>query len=314
MKAMDKEGTKRKTLIGLVVLVFLAVSIGAVVMFNKSQLDRIQLNSENTELEDVLFERDSMVNELISTLDTIESNLTFINKRRSQLVLQNSESIPTKNKSIIRDIQAMNAMLEKSRLEIEELGKKFEKSGIQLKSFRNKIAGLNKRIEQQNNQIVDLKLLVEKQNTRLVSINQQKDSLQNQVLSFRDTIMYKEEIINQKEELINEQVDQLNTGYFAFGTFKELTENGVVLKRGGFLGIGKNRVLQNNFNEDYFTKIDITQNQSIPLNARKVNLISEHPFSSYKLIEEDGLITKLEIEAPDDFWKISHYAVIEVKL
>ena len=46
---------------------------------------------------------------------------------------------------------------------------------------------------------------------------------------------------------------------------------------------------------------------------RKINLISKHPVNSYKLIEEDGLITKLEIEVPKDFWKISHYAVIEVK-
>ena len=80
--------------------------------------------------------------------------------------------------------------------------------------------------------------------------------------------------------------------FFAFGTFKELAENGVVAKEGGFLGIGKNKILQKNFNEDYFTKIDIVENRSIPLNVRKVKLISNHPVDSYKLIEEDGLIIK----------------------
>jgi len=86
------------------------------------------------------------------------------------------------------------------------------------------------------------------------------------------------------------------------------------MKEGGFLGIGRNRSMLNNFNEDYFTKIDITEQLFIELNAKKVSLISDHPVDSYKLIEEDGLITRLEIETPTDFWKISQYAVIEVKL
>lgn len=305
---------KTKGIILVVAIVAVLAIVISGIIVNKSRQEVNQLNSEKVELENVLTERDSLVNEFISAFDTIESSLTFINEKRSQLVLENSESTPSQKEAIIRDIQMMNTMLEESSKKIEELEKKLKDSGIKLRSFRNKVARLNKNLEQQNQQIADLKFQFEKQNAELVMANYQKDSLQNKVLTFQDTLIQIEEIIKQKEEIINFQTTKMNSGYWAYGTTKELIENGVVSKEGGFLGIGKNITLNNNINEEYFTKIDITKDSTISLNVKSVNLISEHPANSYKLVEEDGLITKLEIENPEDFWRISHYAVIEVKL
>lgn len=319
MKTSGKFKKKNKSLIvtvaSLVVLGFLVIIIGGVVIFNKSQKQMTQLSSENTALGGALAERDSMVNELINAFDSIEQNLSFINKRRSQLVIENRETTnPSKKESIIKDIKLMNTMLEESSAEIEELEKKLKKSGIQLRSFKNKIASLNKSIKKQNNQIVDLKLQFEEQNLRLDIANYQMDSLQNELFSFRDSLVKKEDVLVHKEEVILQQETEINKGFFVYGTFKELVDNGVVAKEGGFLGIGKNKILKQDFNKNYFTKIDIIEDRSFPLNVKKVKLISKHPVDSYKLIEEDGLITKLEIEIPEDFWKLSTYAVIEVKL
>lgn len=305
---------KTKGIILVVAIVAVLAIVISGIIVNKSRQEVNQLNSEKVELENVLTERDSLVNEFISAFDTIESSLTFINEKRSQLVLENSESTPSQKEAIIRDIQMMNTMLEESSKKIEELEKKLKDSGIKLRSFRNKVARLNKNLEQQNQQIADLKFQFEKQNAELVMANYQKDSLQNEVLTFQDTLIQIEEIIKQKEEIINFQTTKMNSGYWAYGTTKELIENGVVSKEGGFLGIGKNITLNNIINEEYFTKIDITKDSTISLNVKSVNIISEHPANSYKLVEEDGLITKLEIENPEDFWRISNYAVIEVKL
>lgn len=312
---MEKQSQSfRSKIIMPLAVLMLAVVIGVFVI-NKKQQEVKQLNSANVELETVIGERDSVVNELISAFDSIEQNLTFINERRGKLVIENNETTnPSKKEAIIRDIQLMNTMLEESSLEIEELEKKLKDSGIQLRSFKNKIASLNKNINSQNSQIDEFKLQIEQQNERIALVTLQKDSLQNQVLSFRDSINYRKEILAQKDELIHQQVNEINKCFFASGTYKELFDNGVVSKEGGFLGfIGKNKILQNNMNEEYFTQLDIVENRSITLNAKKANLISEHPTSSYKLVEEDGLITKLEIEYPEEFWRITNYAVIEVK-
>lgn len=310
---------KKNKAFGLKIVTPLAILILSVIVvvivINRKQQEVKQLNTENVELENVLGERDSMVNELISAFDSIEENLSFVNKRRNNLVIENIESNnASKKDALIKDIQLMNEMLEESKSKIEELEKMLNNSGINLRSFKNKIARLNKTIENQNVKIVELQTKIENQHEKIALVTIQKDSLQRQVLSFQDSISHQEEILAEKDTLIKQQIDELNKGFYAYGTYKELFENGVVSKDGGFLGIfGKNKVLQNDLNEAYFTQLNITENRIIPLHSKKVNLISEHPANSYKLIEEEGLITRLEIEIPEDFWKITNYAVIEVR-
>jgi len=311
---MEIKNKSSKLITGAVLItLFLTVLIGGLII-NKSNKQVDLLSSEKTKLENVVQERDSMVNEFISAFDTIENSLTFINQKRGQLVLNDNEMSVSQKDAIIGDIQMMNTMLEESSIKMEDLEQKLKKSGIQLKSFKNKIASLNKSIEVQNTQIAELSSQYELQNKQLAMVSYEKDSLQNKVLAILDTVQYRNEMLNQKEEIIDQQISELHKGFFAYGTSKELSDNGVITKQGGFLGIGTSKSLLTDFNEDYFTKIDITEQHSFELNAKKVNLISEHPAESYKLIEENGLITRLEIETPEDFWKISQYAVIEVKL
>jgi hypothetical protein len=71
--------------------------------------------------------------------------------------------------------------------------------------------------------------------------------------------------------------------------------------------------MQEDFDNKYFTEIDISKVKTIPVNSRKVELITEHPASSYKLIEDNGQIAYLEIENPQEFWKISKYALMATK-
>lgn len=292
---------------------FVIVIGGGIILINKQSKIK-ELSSKNAELGSVLHVRDSVVSDLISAFDTIENNLTFINQRRSQLVIENMEKGRSQKESLINDIKMMNTMLEESSAKINELEQKLNKSGVELKSFKNKIAALSKKIELQNQQIEDFKFQIEEQNEQLAMFKSRNEDLQNRVITVRDSVKLKQEIVDQKEEIIVQKVNELNKGFFAMGTYKELFANGLVFKEGGLLGIGKSKTLKNNFNDEYFTPINITEDKVIPLNARKVNLISDHPVNSYRLVEENGLITQLEIEVPEDFWKISHYAVIEVKL
>jgi hypothetical protein len=311
---METKNKSSKIILTLILSLFVVTIVIGGYIINKSNNTAKQLSAEKANLEIAVQERDSIVNEFIASLDTIESSLTFINEKRGQLVLKSSELTVSQKDAIIRDIKLMNTMLVESSKSMEEWEAKLKKSGIQLRSFKNKIAKLNKSIEQQNNQIALLNSQFNQKTEQLTVVTFENDRLQNEVLSYRDTVQVKNDIIEQKDEIINNQIGEINKAYFAYGTSKELVNNGVVAKEGGFLGIGSNMGLIDNFNEDYFTKIDIVEQHSFELNAKKVHLISEHPSGSYKLIEEDGLITKLEIETPAEFWKVSQYAVIEVKL
>ena len=114
------------------------------------------------------------------------------------------------------------------------------------------------------------------------------------------------------EKNSNAKTEKLNTAYYAFGTKKELIEKGVISKEGGFIGIGKTSKVKDDFNKEYFTKIDITNTNSINIGAKKAKILSTHPTSSYKLIGEK-MVEKIEITNAEEFWSSSKYLVVIIE-
>jgi hypothetical protein len=78
--------------------------------------------------------------------------------------------------------------------------------------------------------------------------------------------------------------------------------------------LGRTESLVNDITDSLFAQIDITQLKYIPVNSREAKLITEHPTGSYEFIREgDDVIASIEIKDPELFWKISRYAVVELK-
>jgi hypothetical protein len=117
-----------------------------------------------------------------------------------------------------------------------------------------------------------------------------------------------EEMQKAKDEvdnIVNIQDEMLNTGWYVYGTKKELKESkilvdGNVLKDGGF-------------DADYFTKIDIRNTIVIPLNSKSVKILTTHPEDSYTLIKGSNGEYTLRIKDPSIFWSVSKYLVVRVK-
>ena len=298
--------TRIATLLLAAAIVIIVVFAGISIYKDKeSKINNLQ--AENVNINQELQERDSLVNEMVSAFNDIEDNLKFIKEKREMLSIETQqEGGRDQKQAIIDDIQLMNEMLEKSSAHIDELEKKLKRSGIEMSSFKKKIASLNQSIEEQNVQIAQLQKQVEEKDLMLAEMNQEIDVMKVEMDKKADTLKLKQQVIEEKTY-------QLNKGYVAFGTYKELAENGVLTKDGGFLGIGKHVSLQENFDNQYFTELNIQDTKTIPLFTSKAKIISEHPDSSYRFIEEDGIIAYLEIDNPEEFWKISKYAVIEIK-
>ena len=113
----EKNAMLKWIVIGLFAVV--VVIAGIVIYNNKSQID--ELSNQNADLNMSIQERDSLVNEMSSTFDEIEENLTFIREKRSQLVLDQSEGTEDQKKALVADIKLMNEMLEESSKKIDEL-------------------------------------------------------------------------------------------------------------------------------------------------------------------------------------------------
>ena len=300
---MDKK--QIRTIVIAAIVIVLGV-VGSIYIFSQKDLKINSLQSEKQNLSQSLTQKDSLVNNLEATFDEIESNLKFIKEKRAQLSIQKENQTEQGRDSIVKDVKLMNQMLEESSQKINELQDKLKKSGLDLRSFERRIARMNKNIKDQNAQIADLQKQVEQKTTQVNELNGQVGQLSTKTSEQADSIA------NQKTRL-SEKTLRLNTGYVIYGTYKDLKEKGVLTKEGGILGLGASKTLKNSFNEQNFTKINIQETKSIPLHVKKAKVITDHPADSYKLVKDGNGIAYLEITNPKSFWKISKYAVIEVK-
>jgi len=299
---------KRQNAISIVLVAIIVVAaLVGISTYTQKTSEINELQTQNAGINQELQERDSMVNELVGAFDEIEQNLKFIKEKRQVLSVESQkEGNYDKKQAIVEDITLMNDMLEKSSKHIAELERKLKKSGIELGSFKKKIAALNANIEEQNTQIMALQEQIQERDVMLADMSQTIDTMQTVIQAKQDTL-------TQQQQLINEKIYQLNKGFVAYGTYKELEEHNVLTKDGGFLGLGKQVKLKSDLDQDYFTELNIQETKSIPLFSNEAKIISEHPDSSYSFVEQDGVIAYLNIDNPDEFWKISKYAVIEIK-
>lgn len=229
-------------------------------------------------------------------MNEIYDNLAVI-KEKENLITTNfnmsqGEINETMKDKIVADIEAINNLLQENK---------------------QKMASLNSKLKKSNLKVVELEKLIANLTAQLNDKDAEIAGLQNQLASANEQLKVLFEEYNNRIEEIGEQTDKLNTAYYCYGTSKELREQGVVTKEGGFIGIGKTEKLSKDFNSKYFTQIDITLVQQIDLKAEKAKLITNHPTDSYSIEGEAGKADKLKITNPEKFWSASKYLVIVVE-
>jgi DNA repair exonuclease SbcCD ATPase subunit len=300
----------RGIIAGAIVLIIIVT--GFIILLNKdSQISELQV--ETQKLDSVIQKRDSVINELDGAISEIEQNITFIKNKREQLEFEYRESSQNQKERIIEDIALMNTMLEESEKKMEELTSKLEASEVEIKSFRNRLTKITSELKNQTQVVSTLKQEVEKRDVQLADIGKKVNNLENVVAVQTDSLTFLTDSVGRSSERINQMDTELHKAYWIQGTFKELKENNILEREGGFLGIGKNKTLKTDFNEEYFTELDIRETDLIPLNAKKAEVISDHSDESYRFVYQDDLISHLKIERPEEFWKLTKYAVIEIK-
>ena len=101
------------------------------------------------------------------------------------------------------------------------------------------------------------------------------------------------------------QEQELNKVWYAIGTKSELKEQNI-LKSGDVMR-------ESDVNLKYFTAADKRELTTINTQARKAKLLTTHPDGSYALERNADKEYVLTITAPDLFWSVSRYLVIQVR-
>lgn len=247
------------------------------------------LKNVNGELSGKLNEKEAALQEFIASFNEIQENLNAI-KEKEKLVgsVHTKADVKSKEGQIKEDIQAIYDLMAKNKNRIGSLTKKLKDSNLKLEGMEKMIANLQNALNLKDVEIDDLKNQIQSLDIELSSLATNYKAV---------------------EAESNEKTDALNTAYYAVGTSKELKEKKVISKEGGFIGIGKTTKVSNDFNKEYFTKINIQETTSINLGAKKVKILTTHPSSSYKLVGEKP-IEKLEIIDVKEFWGASKYLVV----
>lgn len=295
----------KNVIIGVLVVLIAALAISGGVYFKDYEMKQATMlkleQDRGNSLSVKLFQRDSLVNDYVETLSQIEKDLLIIKEKENLLDVQSQdpELAQDKKVKITEDIQLIYSLIEQNKKKIADLSRKLKSSGVEIAALNEKVRYLSTVIEQRDSTMLAMNEELGQKDVLIAGLNGKMGEL--------------ETVVTTQEGLIAEQVTEINKAYFTSGNFKDLAEKGIISKDGGFLGMGKTKSLQNAFSNEYFERIDITMTKSIPVNAKKAELITEHPEGSYEWVEQDELIANLVINDPKEFWKISKYAVLETK-
>jgi len=270
----------------------------------EKELKQIELlTKENEALRAESKAKDSTINGYFQILNEIESSLALI-KEKENLISKNTSTGTELKKDtrdqINEDIKTINELMTKNKRSIQYLNNKLKESSMKITEFEKMIAQTNQTIQERDAEISVLKDKLTQMNFSITVLNAKVDTLNTEKAQLTETV--------------NKQVETINTAFYAFGTKKELELNKIIDKTGGFLGLGKSSKLKDDFNTAYFTKVDITKLNSIPLSSKKVKLVTVHPTDSYKLVTTpEGVVEKIEILDASKFWSASKYLVILVE-
>lgn len=255
-----------------------------------------ELEAEKAASSGQLDEKEELIVEFIGNMNEIQANLAEIKEREKLMTSRfdkgNVEMNETMKDEIMGDIDMINNLLLENK---------------------NKMSSLNSRLKKSNLKIVELEKMIENMATQLQQKDAEIANLQTQLAEANQQLAVIFEEYNNRLEEMGEQEDQLNKTFYCYGLEKELKEQGVISKEGGFIGIGKTAKLSDDFNKEYFTQIDKSINTEIDLNVKKVKVITNHPTDSYELVGEEGNYSKIKILNPEAFWASSKYLVMVVE-
>ncbi|GAB1450337.1 hypothetical protein MASR2M47_03930 [Draconibacterium sp.] len=286
-------------------LVFIVLGIVFLGACHNYKKDAQGLMVAKDSLEQVTAFKDSSIASFLNDFSAIQANLDSIKQLEKIVSVQsgsNREMNANQKQRIIEDIAMLHQLLQKNKELTASLQKKLKNANLKIGDLGETIAGLEllvKNLEAQANEqdivIADLTTEVKKLNVDITQLNEK--------------ILAVETVSKQKSQIIDEQMESLNKAYYAFGTMKELKDNGIIEKSGGVIGIGKTAVMKTDFNRDYFTEIDIRNFDFLRLMAKKAELITVHPEGSYHFTGKKGGDT-LFIDNTAEFWKASKYLVV----
>jgi len=289
----------KPTIFSLAILLVLMASCG-----KRSADDYQALKAQNDSLQNAKLKLQDEVDGYFSAMNQIQQNIEKIKSTQNSISIQpvGQELNDDMRKKINEDMAYLNEMLQTNKDELARLKAKLKRSGFRSAELEQTISRLSKSLEEESSKVAELQIQLSQKDSLITQLGTTVNDLGKNVEDLSTDVKV-------KETKIKEQDETIHTAWYVFGTKKELKEQRIITSDGLF---SPQRVLQSDFNKNYFVRIDARNTKSIPLYSTRAKILTTHPKSSYTLEKENGNFILLIVE-PNQFWSISKYLVIEVE-
>ena len=254
-------------------------------------------------LEQIISQKDNEINDMMTTLSDIEEGFREITEAQSRVTLAKQGEGTNTMQRIKENFQFIQSQMQQNKELINKLKQQVRESSVKGGQLKKIIDNLTQQLETKDHQLQALREELDRKDIHIAELDEKVASLNTNVTSLKEDN-------EKKEETITSQDKALHTAWFVFGTKDELKTQRILSKDGLF---SKTKLLEKDFNKDYFTKIDIRIDKEIKLYSKSAQIMTSHPAGSYTLQRDANKQFVLRISDPDTFWSISKYLVVLVK-
>lgn len=252
---------------------------------------------QNDSLQRIIAQRDSEINDMMSTLNEIQEGLSAINQAENRLSIAREGEGANKTAQIKENIKFIANTMARNRELMKRLQQQLRESRFNGDELRKTISNLTQQLDDKAQELQRLKAELDAKDIHIAELDEKIENLNGNVENLQTDAQ-------QKAQTISNQDKQLNTAWFVFGTKKELKEQHIM---------ENGKVLQSNFNKNYFAKIDIRIDKEIKFYSKSARILTMHPSGSYTLTPDVNKQYVLRITNPQLFWSTSKYLVVLVK-
>lgn len=248
-------------------------------------------------LQRIIDQKDNELNDVMSTFNEIQEGFRLIEAAEKNVTVIKDGEATNKSEQIRQSIRSIQQRMQHNRELIARLQQQVREGSSRSEELRRTIENFTRELEAKNTELQQLRAELAEKDIHIAELDRTVSDLNNNVTQLREETA-------QKAETISDQDKQLHTAWYVFGTKKELQEQNIYQK---------GKVLQSNFNKNYFTKVDIRVDKEIKLYSKSAEMLTSHPSGSYTLQQDAQKQYVLRITNPQQFWSTSKYLVVLVK-
>lgn len=253
--------------------------------------------AKDDSLQQIISQRDTQINNMMATMNEIQEGFNEISEAENRVNLIQDDERADKASQIKEDIKFIADRMQQNSELIKKLQGQLRDSDFKSQELKKVIANMLRQLDEKDQQLQQLRAELDAKNIHIAELDETISNLNNNVTELKSES-------DEKSQIINNQETQLNTAWYVFGTRPELKDQRILMG---------DKVLQQNFNKNYFTKIDIRVTREIKLYSKSARLLTSHPAGSYELTRDNNKMYTLAITNPQLFWSTSKYLVVIVK-